>query len=606
METMKHPEKKKNQPGLLTEQTTTLHGIGASPGIIVGKILVFRRSTRKAGWYRLTAGEIEPEQKRFLAAIEHAATELTLLRDQLADDLPDALSIIDSHVLMVRDRMIVDRTLQFIRDKKINAEWALAKALGQVKRKFNQIKDPYIRERYADVKHVADRVFGILSGRESESFADVDSRVIVVAHDFSPEDTLRLQSENVLGFITEKGGITSHTAIVARSLGIPAVLGLGQITRKCATGDTVILDGYTGRVCLCPTQDQISQYQEYSRQHQSFSDEIAFYIHLSPETLDGYRVKLTANIETIGEIAAVQKFGAEGIGLFRSEFDCFHRQKIPDEEHFFATYKKLLSTLDPMPVTIRTLDIGGDKFTEHLPHGKFRIDLERNPALGLRSIRLSLRDPELFKVQLRAMLRASVFGRLRILFPMISSLGELKKAYFFLNRAKKELQKRGEPFAPGIEVGIMIEVPSAVMMADALAREVNFFSIGTNDMIQYTLAIDRGNEQVAHMYDPLNPAVIRMIRQTVEAAHAQGIEVSVCGEMAGDVLTAPVLLGLGIDELSMRPSALPFIKRLLRSSSTIQLAELSEQVLTCDDGTAVRSFLNSYLPEHYPDEFSNR
>lgn len=595
----------KHLPATATEQPVTLYGIGASPGIVVGKILVLRRRTRKAGWFRLTAEEVEAEQKRFMKAIEQAAKELEKLRSQLADDLSDALSIIDSHVLMVRDRMIVDRTVKIIRERKINAEWALAKALGKIKKKFNLIEDPYIRERYADVKHVADRVFGILSGRESDPFADVDSQVIVVAHDFSPADTLRLRSENVLGFITEKGGITSHTAIVSRSLGIPAVAGLAQITKKCATGDTVILDGYTGRVCLKPTQDQIAQFLEYSRQHEVFSKDIAFYIHLASETSDGYRVRLAANIETIGELDAVQKFGAEGIGLFRSEFDCFHRQKVLDEENFYATYKHLLSVLAPLPVTIRTLDVGGDKFVEHLPRGRVRIDLERNPALGLRSIRYSLREPELFTAQLRGMLRASVFGKLRILFPMISSLGELEKTCFYLNRTRKQLAEEGVPCDNDIEIGIMIEVPSAVMMADTLAKKVDFFSIGTNDMIQYTMAIDRGNEQVAHLYDPLSPAVMRMIQQTVEAAHAQGIDISVCGEMAGDVLTAPVLLGLGVDELSMRPSALPFVKRLLRQSSTGQLAELSERVLACDDGTAVRSYLNSYLPKHYPEEFGN-
>lgn len=602
METPVKPKKAEMVGG----QPVTLYGIGASPGIVVGKILVFRRHTRKAGWYKMPVSEIEQEVVRFQNAVEQAAEELERLRGELVQDLSDALSIIDSHILMVRDRMIVESTVKIIRERKINAEWALAKALGMIKRKFNKIKDSYIRERYTDVKHVADRVFGILSGRESDPFADIDSQVIVVAHDFSPADTLRLRSENVLGFITEKGGITSHTAIVSRSLDLPAVLGLGHVTRKCATGDTVILDGYTGRVCLNPTPDQISQFQEYKRQHKAFSDDMAFYVHLTSETTDGYRVRLAANIETIEELGAVHKFGAEGIGLFRSEFDCFYRQKIPEEEHFFETYKSLLAGLDPLPVTIRTLDVGGDKFVEHLPRGKVRIDLERNPALGLRSIRYSLCEPELFKIQLRAMLRASVYGKLRILFPMISSLEELRKTLFYLNKIKKQLSDEAIPYDPDIETGVMIEVPSAVMMADALAQEVDFFSIGTNDMIQYVMAIDRGNEKVANLYDPLSPAVIRMIQQTVDAGHAQGIEISVCGEMAGDVLTAPVLLGLGVDELSMRPSALPFVKRLLRMSSIDQLAELSKKVLECSNGVAVRRYLNSYLPKQYPVEFGSR
>ena len=600
------PVRNNNIQGTPAEQPATLYGICASPGIVVGKILVLRRHTRKAGWYHLRPEKIENEVNRFLQSIDGAEHELVHLRSQLAEDLADALSIIDSHILMVRDRMIVDRTVKIIRKRKINAEWALAKALNRIKKRFNAIEDPYIRERYADVKQVADRVFGILSGRAGDSFADVDNQVIVVAHDFSPEDTLRLRSESVLGFITEKGGATSHTAIVARSLGIPAVLGIEQITRKCATGDTIILDGHSGRVCLNPTHDQVEQYQEYSRQYQAFSDDIAFFVHLMPETIDGLRVKLTANIETIDEVNTVQKFGAEGIGLFRSEFDYFHRQKVSDEQLFFETYKYLLSAFAPFPVTIRTLDIGGDKFVEHLPVSNLRIDLERNPALGLRSIRYSLREPDLFLMQLRAMLRASVYGKLRILFPMISSLDELESANQLLDSAKNRLLEKGVPFDPDVEVGIMIEVPSAVMMADSLARKVDYFSIGTNDMIQYSMAIDRGNEHVAHMYDPLNPAVIRMIKRTVDAGHARGIDVSLCGEMAGDVMTVPVLLGLGLDELSMRPSALPFVKRLLRCSCSSQLTELGDKILQCDDGAEVRDFLNSYLPEYYPEEFGGR
>lgn len=588
------------------KEPRTLHGIAASPGIVSGKALVLRRRTRRTGWSHLPPEHEQQEIERFLRAVERAEQDLIRLRGLFADDLSDALSIIDSHILMVKDRMIVDRTVDVIREQKVNAEWALAQALGNIKKKFEAVADPYIKERYSDVKYVADRVFAILSGTDSDPLANIPEPVIVVAHDFSPEDTLRMRSEKILGFVTESGGVTSHTAIVARSLGIPAIVGLEQITRLCATGEPIILDGVKGQVHLHPTLDQEKQYREYERQHRAFSDEIAFYIHLSPETPDGYRIRLAANIEMATELDSVLRYGAEGIGLFRSEFDYFHGAARPDEEALYRTYSELLTTLDPLPVTIRTLDVGGDKFVEHVATNSLRLDLERNPALGLRSIRYSLREPKIFITQLRAMLRASVHGNLRILFPMISSLTELRKVKGMLHLVMEELAGQGIPISSGIQTGIMVEVPSAVVMADTLAAEVDFFSIGTNDMIQYSLAIDRSNEFVAGMYEPLHPAVLRMIRQTVDAGHDHGIEVALCGEMAGDVMSVPVLLGLGLDELSMRPSALPFVKRLLRSSSSRYLAELGDKVLECGDGREVLEFLEVYLPTLYPREFGKR
>jgi phosphotransferase system enzyme I (PtsI) len=582
------------------------HGIAASPGVVVGKALVIRRHTRRAGWHHLPTKQIGREVNRFRKAVMRVEEDLVALRSQFAEDLADALSIIDSHILMIRDRMIVECTIDIIREQKVNAEWALAQALDNIRKKFEAIADPYIRARFTDVKYAADRVFAILSGADDDPLTDIGEQVILVAHDFSPEDIMRMHSDRILGFVAEAGGVTSHTAIVARSLGIPAVMGLEQITSQCATGDPLILDGFSGRVYLHPTQDQQRQHREYRRQHQAFTDEIALYIHLSSETMDGRKVRLAANIETASELAAVLSYGAQGIGLFRSEFDYFSGESIPDEESLYQTYSRMLAALDPLPVTIRTLDVGGDKFLERLPAGHMRLEPERNPALGLRSIRFSLREPEIFLTQLRAMLRASVHGRLRVLFPMISSLGELEKVMAMVERVSSGLAKKGIPVADRVQMGVVVEVPSAVVMAASLARHVDFFSIGTNDLIQYTLAIDRGNEYVAKMYDPLHPAVLRMIRQTVNAGHDSGIEVALCGEMAGDVMTAPVLLGLGLDELSMRPSALPFVKRLLRGSCSRQLAELGEKVLQCGDGQEVRLFLADYLPAVYPEEFGDR
>ncbi|MCI5145191.1 MAG: phosphoenolpyruvate--protein phosphotransferase [Candidatus Electrothrix sp. AR3] len=588
----------------MDQEPETLYGISGSPGIVVGKVVVLSQQIDDFIRYRINIETIGKEENRFQEAVTRAEQELLELRNQFEGDLSDTLAIVESHIRMIRDRMILAQTLGLIQRKKINAEWALSLALGLIKRKFDHIADDYIRDRFADVEYVVSLIQGQLSGRSRSFPAGFAEPVIVVCDDFSPEDTIQMHTDKVLGFLIEKGGTTSHTAIVARSLGLPAVVGVENITQHCHTGDVVILDGYDGRVCLSPTMDQQKLYLEYDRQHRAFSDELGWYIHLAPETIDGLRIRLTANMEILDELDAVLHYGAQGIGLFRSEFDYFQRKELPDEDTLFIVYRGLLAALSPKPVTIRTLDVGGDKLAAHLPTSNLRLIQERNPALGLRSIRFSLAQVSLFTTQLRALLRASAFGRLRILLPLISSLSELRRVKAVLGKVREDLSKEGIPFDAEVELGIMIEVPSAVIMADTLAKEVDFFSIGTNDLIQYSLAIDRGNEYVAHMYAPLHPAVLRMISQTVEAGHRQGIEVSLCGEMAGDVFTAPVLLGLGLDELSMRPSAIPHVKRLLRHSTFSQLAGLATELLQCGDSSETRDLLTNYLAKNYPDQFS--
>lgn len=581
----------------------TLQGIGVSPGIAAARVLVMKRHAWRAGWRHLPDDHVEKEVERFLLAIRTAGAELAQLREKLAADLADALSIIDSHLLMLKDKMIVERTVAIIRRNSVNAEWALAQALSEIKERFEQIDDRYIRERYADIKHVADRVFGLLTGREHDGLGDDDLPVILVANDFSPEDALRMQAGNVLGFLTEKGGVTSHTAIVARSLNIPAVVGLEHATSILATGDLIILDGRTGQVTLHPEPSEIRRRQEGNRRNHAKADDLDRYIHLASETEDGYVVRLSANIEMRQELPAVLRYGSEGIGLFRSEFDYFQGQKPPSEEQLLATYRQLLETMAPHPVTVRTLDVGGDKFLHSFPGNGAWLDQERNPALGLRSIRFSLYERDLFRIQLRALLRASVYGRLRILLPLVSALNEVRQAKAVIAEVMEQLAEEATPFAANVEIGMMVEVPSAVVMADVFAREVDFFAIGTNDLIQYSLAIDRGNQYVAHLYEPFHPAVLRMIRQTVEAGHASNIPVSLCGEMAGDGLCAPVLMGLGLDELSMRPAVIPRIKRMLRHSRSNELRNLARQTLECEDSERVREFLAATLPHFYPKDF---
>jgi len=581
----------------------TLQGIGVSPGIVAASVVVLKRHARRTGWRHLPDDHVEKEVERFCQAISTAGEELAQLRERLAADLSDALSIIDSHLLMLKDKMMVDRTVAIIRRNSVNAEWALAQALSEIKERFEQIDDRYIRERYADVKHVADRVFGLLTGQEHYGQNGDAQPVVLVANDFSPEDALRMQTGNVQGFLTEKGGMTSHTAIVARSLGIPAVVGLEHVTSILATGDLIILDGGAGQVTLRPDPAEIRRQQESDRRSRAASDELDRYIHLASETEDGYEVRLSANIEMREELPAVLRYGSEGIGLFRSEFDYFNGRRPPSEEQLLATYRQLLETMAPHPVTVRTLDVGGDKFLHSFPGNKAWLDQERNPALGLRSIRFSLYERDLFRSQLRALLRASVYGRLRILLPLISALTELRQSRALIREVMDELDSASIPFAADVEIGMMVEVPSAVVMADVFAREVDFFAIGTNDLIQYSLAIDRGNQYVAHLYEPFHPAVLRMIRQTVEAGHAGNIPVSLCGEMAGDVLCAPVLMGLGLDELSMRPAVIPRIKRMLRHSRSAELQTFARQTLQCEDSERVREFLAATLPNFYPKDF---
>ncbi|MBI5557317.1 MAG: phosphoenolpyruvate--protein phosphotransferase [Deltaproteobacteria bacterium] len=586
------------------ENGSTIMGIGVSPGIAIGRAFMTEPGI-SAKKIILSDDQLGYEQERFRAAVARTEEKLRHVREQFASVLADYATLVDAHILMLRDGMIFDRTLGIIGAEKVNAEWALEKALRLVEDLFAKVDDSYIRERFTDVRQVVDRIFCEFAGADKLPEA-IDEKVILVSRDFAPEDILRMRGR--AGFLTEVGGETSHTSIVARTLGIPAVVGLKDVTGRVAGGDLVILDGSAGRVIINPGPELLRQYEERQQQQQRHVLEVAQYAHLRSETSDGLLVRVEANLEGVDEVKQALEYGAGGIGLFRSEYLYLGCKDNPGEELLFDTYKQLLSMNAPFPVTIRTFDIGGDKLSVDKT-GKasgFRGKMEKqwsseaNPALGLRAIRYCLHDPAMFATQLRAMLRASCFGCLRILFPMISSCCELRQVKEVVAGVQEKLRGDGIPFDDRVRFGVMIEVPSAVALADTLAREVDFFSIGTNDLIQYSLAIDRGNELVAHMYDPLHPAVLRMIGQVVESAHGAGIEVGICGEMAGEERYLPVLLGLGLDSFSMHPLAIPAIKRMIRQSNAASVQRLAERLLDCDSSLEIRKSLRDYYVRHYP------
>ncbi len=576
---------------------TVFKGIGASPGIAIGRAFFLDKYKVKIPQRRLTGQEIDYETTRFKKAVSEAENQINKLVAGLPEELGSHSGIFKSHLMILRDRMLYDQVLKLIPEEKINAEWAISKAVDHVRTLFNQIRDQYIRERVKDLDYVAERVLGIMAGHSAVELGDIKEPVIVVAHDLSPADTVRIKPSKILAFLTDMGSRTSHTAIIARSLGIPAVVSLENITSEVFSGERLVVDGLTGEVILAPDDDILGLYKKKQTCYVRYRDDIISSSHLPAVTRDGLEIKIKANIEIADEIQSARANGADGIGLLRTEYLYLSRKELPSEEDLFAAYKDTLTSMAPCPVTIRTLDIGGDKFASSISFGE-----ELNPALGLRAIRLCLKEPWLFRTQLRAILRASAYGQIKILFPLISGRQEILEAKRHLNEVKNELGAQGIAFDEQIRLGIMIEVPTAVMIADILARDVDFFSIGTNDLIQYSLAIDRVNEHVAYMYEPLHPGILRMINQAVESAHKAGIEVAMCGEMAGEPLYIPILVGMGIDELSMNAISIPRVKRLIRQCDMAPCAGLVKELLDLPGAREVEIALSAFFHERFPEE----
>jgi phosphotransferase system enzyme I (PtsI) len=576
-----------------------IQGIGASPGILIGKAYLIERSTVRLPQKRIQPDQVEEEVKRFLKAILESRSQLTEIKEKILDpEVRRHSFILDVHLMILDDKMLIQDAVDTIRKKKVNAEWALDLTLEKLDMVFETIDDEYLRERRSDLHYVSARIFRNLLGKKHDDITRIKGKVIVVAHDLSPADTLQMNLNHVAGFITDIGGKVSHTSILSRSLGIPAVVGLEVATSLVNGGDLLIINGETGEVVINPTEEVSQSFLERKRRIRSLEREVLKYASLPAETRDGVRVHLQANIEMVEEISSVKMHGGEGIGLFRTEILYLNRKDIPTEEEHFQTYRKLAEGIFPATATIRTLDIGGDKFLPNYSSGN-----EMNPAMGLRAIRFSLKEADIFKVQLKGILKASAYGKLRILFPMISGVEEIRQTKAILEEVRKGLVKERIAFDRGIKVGAMIEIPSASDISDILAKEVDFFSIGTNDLIQYTLAIDRINEHVSYLYQPLHPAILRIIREIVQSAHQAKIPVAICGEMAAEPLYAIVLLGLGLDEFSMNPISIPKVKKVLRMSRFEETRTLVEKLFQFSTASEIESYVRRWMAERFPKDF---
>ncbi|MGD8190436.1 phosphoenolpyruvate--protein phosphotransferase [Brevibacillus ginsengisoli] len=562
-------------------------GIAAAPGIVIGRAVVKKDDELNFTRQSIPADQLSKEIERLQESLKAAGQELELIKEKTRKEIGEKeAQIFEAHQMFLSDPEFVGAMESKIQDDKINAEAALVEVRDLFVMMFESMDNEYMRERAADLRDVSQRVLKRLLGVVDHMDTSFTEPIVLVVHDLTPSDTAQLDREKVKGFLTDIGGRTSHSAIMARTMEIPAIVGLSDITKQVKTGDLIVADGLTGEVFINPEADLVQTYTQKQKTYLEQKAEWAKLVHEPSVTSDGHHVELVANIGKPADAKQALENGAEGIGLFRTEFLYMGREDFPNEEEQFQSYKTVTETMGERPVIIRTLDIGGDK---ELPY--LELPKELNPFLGYRAIRLCLDRVELFKTQLRALLRASAFGNIKIMYPMIATLSELRRANAVLEEVKAELQSKSIAFNKELEVGIMIEIPAAAMIADQLAKEVAFFSIGTNDLIQYTMAADRMNPQVSYLYDPFNPAVLRLINQVIKAAHQEGKWVGMCGEMAGEETAIPILLGMGLDEFSMSATSVLRARSIIKNLNSEQLKKLAEHVLTLESGDAIKAYV---------------
>jgi phosphotransferase system enzyme I (PtsI) len=583
------------------EYMVTLKGIPGSPGIVFGKAHLVDRKIVKVPRETVPEAEVAAEVRRFRKAVEDAKQQLRETKARLdRSDGKEHLFILDTHLMIMEDEVVLQDVAGTIEKDRINAEWALKNVFDRFKRTFDGFDDEILRDRKSDLDHICRRILQNLMGVRQDGLFQIDEEVVLIAHDLSPYDMAHIDREKVFGLATDIGGNTSHLAILARAIGIPAVVGLEEATSEVKSGDLVILDGIAGTMIINPTEPVIEDYQKRKRRFEKIERELHTLVPLPARTKDGFPITLSANIELPEEIPTMLAHGVRSIGLVRSEYLYLTAHQLATEEQHLAFYKEILQRVAPNPVTIRTLDVGGDKFL-----AQFGIPREANPALGLRAIRFCLAKRQVFRLQLRALAQAGVHGNLRIMFPMISGLEEVQQAKEVFEDVLTELEREGTPVRRDVKLGIMIEVPSAAAIADVLAKEVDFFSIGTNDLIQYALAIDRVNEHVSYLFRPLHPAVLRTVRDVVRAGHDAGIEVGICGEMAGEPLYLPLLLGLGLDELSMNTISVLKVKRVLLATTMDDARALARDALALRTAGDVERFVVGEMKRRFPEDFQD-